>query len=135
MGQRSQLEDAQTVVCLGCSFESIEPDKKPGQKYPKRCPNCGRFAADNQRQAARDARIKNKEARNRARHRGGVRLDEYQSEYYKGFAAALLHLEPHIGSHALIRKIVEKEDVGMQEFRQVLTEQEAMTLRLIGVRE
>lgn len=56
MNQRAELENKQSVVCLGCSFESIEPNKRPGQKYPKRCFNCGRFAIDSQKQAARDAR-------------------------------------------------------------------------------
>ena len=49
MSQRSQTEDRYTVVCLGCSAEWIDPSKRPGQKYAKRCRNCGRTNLDNQR--------------------------------------------------------------------------------------
>ena len=51
MSQRSQLEDKNTVVCLGCNAEWIESDKKPNQKYPKHCKNCGRTNVENQRLA------------------------------------------------------------------------------------
>lgn len=49
MSQRAELEDKHTVICLGCNAEWIDPDKKPGQKYAKRCKNCGRTSEQNQR--------------------------------------------------------------------------------------
>jgi hypothetical protein len=51
MSQRAELEDKHTVVCLGCNAEWVDPEKKPGQKYAKRCQNCGRTNLDNQRLA------------------------------------------------------------------------------------
>ncbi len=53
MSQRAELEDKHTVICLGCNAEWIDPSKKPGQKYAKRCKNCGRTSEQNQRIARR----------------------------------------------------------------------------------
>jgi hypothetical protein len=49
MTSDNQTEDQYTVVCLGCNAEWIDPSKRPGQKYAKRCQNCGRTNLDNQR--------------------------------------------------------------------------------------
>jgi hypothetical protein len=51
MSQRSELEDKQTVICYGCSSEWIDLDKRPNQKYAKKCRNCGRTNLDNQKLA------------------------------------------------------------------------------------
>ena len=41
MSWRSRLEDQYTVKCRVCGHESVDPRRKPGQKYAKgRCPNC-----------------------------------------------------------------------------------------------
>ena len=41
MSQRSRLEDKYTVKCKVCGYESIDPNKKPAQKYAKGvCPKC-----------------------------------------------------------------------------------------------
>lgn len=42
MSWRSRLEDNHTVQCKQCGHESIDPNKKPNQKYSKeKCPQCG----------------------------------------------------------------------------------------------
>ena len=41
MSWRSRLEDKYTVVCKHCKNETIDPEKKPAQKYLKgECQNC-----------------------------------------------------------------------------------------------
>lgn len=39
---RSNLENKYTVKCIKCGHESIDPSKRPNQKYIKgKCPACG----------------------------------------------------------------------------------------------
>jgi peptide subunit release factor 1 (eRF1) len=41
MSWRSKLEDRYTVRCRKCGHESVDPARKPNQKYAKgRCPAC-----------------------------------------------------------------------------------------------
>ena len=42
-----------TLICLGCSFEMADSTAKSGQKYPRKCFNCGRTALENKRLAER----------------------------------------------------------------------------------
>lgn len=41
MSWRSRLEDKHTVICKHCKTETIDPNKKPNQKYSKgKCSAC-----------------------------------------------------------------------------------------------
>lgn len=47
MAWRKDLEDKYTVRCKSCGHESIDPNKKPAQKYLKKgttCPNCKKIS-------------------------------------------------------------------------------------------